>query len=75
MKLELQAGALRLSKGQLLKLVNSAGATICARDGTLWVTEEGRTRDVILERGACYRLAGSGTAVVEALREASLSLA
>jgi hypothetical protein len=73
MKLELQSGALRLARGQLLKVVDGAGATVCAREGSLWITEENRVRDVVLEPGGCYRLAGRGAAVIEALGEASFS--
>jgi hypothetical protein len=53
--------------------VDGVGATVCARDGALWITEENRVRDIVLEPGACYRLAAGGVAVIEALGEASVS--
>ncbi len=74
MRIELKAGALNLRKGQTLRVVDGAGSTICARSGSVWITEENATRDVVLDRGACYQLREEGVAVVEALGEASVSL-
>lgn len=75
MHIELKFGALRLARGQMLRVVDGTGTTVCAREGTLWVTEENRPRDVVLSCGSSYRLAGRGVAVIEALGEASVSLA
>lgn len=74
MRIELKSGALRLGRGQTLKVVDSAGSTICAQAGNLWITEENRSRDVVLGPGSCYQLLEDGVAVIEALGEASVSL-
>ena len=74
MRIELKSGALRLERGQTLKVVDAAGSTICARDGSVWITEENRVRDVVLGPGACYQLREAGVAVVEALGAASVTL-
>jgi hypothetical protein len=75
MKLELASAALRLARGQTLKLTDSAGSTICAREGTVWITEEDSRKDVVLEPGSCYRLGKPGLTIVQAFADASLSLA
>jgi Protein of unknown function (DUF2917) len=75
MKLELASAALRLARGQTLKLTDSAGSTICAREGTVWITEENSRKDVVLEPGSCYRLGKPGLTIVQAFADASLSLA
>jgi hypothetical protein len=75
MRIELTSGALRLQRGQTLKVVDGAGSTICARNGALWITEENRPRDIVVEPGSCYRLAARGVTVIEALGEASVSFA
>ena len=74
MKLELEAGQLRLEKRQTLRVVDGAGSTICAHSGSLWITEENRPRDVVLSPGGCYRLREPGVAIVEALGQASVTL-
>jgi len=74
MKLEIVAGALRLARGQTVKLTDGVGSTICAREGTVWITEENSRKDVVLEPGSCYRLAKPGTTLVQAFADASVSL-
>jgi hypothetical protein len=75
MRIELRTGALQLQRGQTLKVVDGAGSTICAGRAAVWITEENRPRDIVLEPGACYRLRERGIAVIEALGEASVSFA
>jgi hypothetical protein len=75
MKLELVAGALRLARGQTLKLRDGVGSTICAREGTVWITEENSRKDVVLEPGHCFRVDKPGLTLVQAFADASVSLA
>ena len=75
MRIELKAQALQLQRGQLLKVVDGAGSTVCAQHGRVWITEENRPRDIVLEPGACYRLRSRGVAVIEALGAASVCFA
>jgi len=68
-------GAVRLGQNQTLKVHDGAGSTVCAIQGAVWITEENAGRDVVLERGACYRLRERGLALINALGgEAALSL-
>jgi hypothetical protein len=75
MKLEIGSAALQLARGQTIKLRDSVGSTICAREGTVWITEENSRKDVVLEPGACFRLAKPGLTIVQAFADASVSLA
>ena len=75
MKLEIASGALRLARGQTLKLTDGVGSTICTREGTLWITEENSRKDVVLEPGFCFRIDKPGLTLVQAFADASLSLA
>ena len=75
MRIELRTGALQLQRGQTLKVVDGAGSTVCASNAAVWITEENRQRDIVLEPGSCYRLNARGVAVIEALGEASVSFA
>ena len=75
MKLELASGALRLARGQTLKVTDALGSTICCSEGSVWITEESMPRDVVLEAGGCYRLRRKGLALVHAFGDASVALA
>ena len=67
MRLELDAGAVRLGPNQTLRLRDSAGCKVCAVEGSVWITEENQPRDIVLEEGRCYRLRHHGLAIVNAL--------
>lgn len=73
MRIELRTGALKLQRGQTLKVLDGAGSTICASHAAVWITEENRPRDIVVEPGGCYELRARGVAVIEALGEASVS--
>ena len=76
MRIELDHGAVRLHPKQTLRLVDGAGATVCAVEGEVWITEENQARDIVLKAGACYRLRQRGLAIVNALGgPAAVSLA
>jgi len=75
MKLELASGALRLARGQTLKMQDAVGSTICAREGAVWITEENSRKDVVLEPGYCFRVNRPGLTLVQAFADASVSLA
>ena len=76
MRIELSEGAVRLNANQTIRVVDGAGTTVCAVEGSLWITEENQPKDIVLERGACYRLREKGTAILNALGgEAAVSFA
>ena len=75
MRIELQPGALRLARGQTLRVTDAQGSTICCNEGSVWITEENQPRDVVLEAGACYELRRPGLALVHAFGDASVALA
>lgn len=67
MRLELDKGAVRLSPHQTLRLRDSAGSTVCALEGSVWITEENQARDIVLAQGNCYRLRNPGLALINPL--------
>lgn len=60
-------GALRLAPDQTLRVLDGAGSTVRALEGAVWITEENLGRDVVLEKGASYRLREHGLALINAL--------
>ena len=76
MRLELKKGAVQLGPNQTLKVVDGAGATVTAVAGAVWITEENRPNDIVLEAGRSYRLRERGVALVNSLGgAAAVSLA
>jgi hypothetical protein len=76
MRIEMNQGAVRLAPNQTLKVRDAAGTTVCAVEGSIWITEENQPKDIVLERGACYTLRNRGRAIVNALgKAASVSFA
>lgn len=67
MRIELETGAVQLGPNQTLRVVDGAGSTVCAVEGSLWITEENQPRDIVLKPGACYRLRARGLALVNSL--------
>jgi len=67
MRIELKQGAVQLGQNQTLRVVDGAGSTVCAVEGSLWITEENQPRDIVLKPGACYRLRERGIALVNSL--------
>jgi hypothetical protein len=67
MKLELKTGAVQLGPNQTLKVVDGAGSTVTAVQGAVWITEENRPNDIVLESGKSYRLREQGVALVNSL--------
>lgn len=74
MRLEVEPGAIRLLPQQTLRVRDGMGATVCAREGTVWITEEDNPRDVVLKAGSCYRLRNRGLALVRGFGDAAITL-
>ena len=75
MRIELESGRLRLTRNQPLKVRDGAGSTVCATEGSVWITEENQPQDIVLEPGRCYRLREPGLAIVHPLGgEAAVTL-
>ena len=61
MKLELNKGNVKLGPNQTLKVVDGAGSTVTAVEGSVWITEENRPNDIVLSPGGKYTLRVSFT--------------
>ena len=76
MRLEMKQGAVKLAPNQTLRVVDGVGSTVCAVEGSVWITEENDARDIVLSAGGCYRLRHPGVALGNSLGgEAAVSLA
>lgn len=66
-ELETSAGVIGLNKRDVLSLAGHAGTRIESRRGSLWVTQDGDRRDVVLVCGEAHVLDREGPVLVQAL--------
>jgi hypothetical protein len=73
-ELDPRAASLRLKKHQHLHFRSLAGWTIHAAGGTLWITQDGDRRDVVLEPGETFRIDRETPVIIGALSDADVAL-
>ena len=74
MNIEFNQNGLCLKPNQVVKVLGGLGHSIVCDSGTVWVTQEGDPRDVILSAGALFRLDREGAALVQAFGPAAISI-
>ena len=75
MQLNLRSPELTLQAGQVLTLDDARGVRILSRTGTVWITQEGSPKDLIVGPGDAIVVARNGRTVVQALKTAWISIA
>jgi hypothetical protein len=60
---------------QLLKVRDGAGNAIVCHSGSVWVTQEGDPRDIIVSAGESFALDRKGPTLVQALEQSAVSFA
>lgn len=63
-----------LPDARLLRLPHARGQRIASLSGAVWITEEGRSEDIILRAGESVTLQSPGTALVMALGSADVEV-
>lgn len=67
-------GAIHLKKHQHLRMHDGCGWTVHAMAGTVWITQDGDIRDIVLETGESFVLDSGRPAILSPLNEAQISL-
>ncbi len=67
-------GNIRLERGGLLRLEDARGTLVRVREGAIWLTQEGDSRDRYLAPGAEFRLDRDGVALAQALSRSTIAL-
>lgn len=65
---------IRLFPRQLIRVRNGVGKGVVVLVGSVWVTQEGDQRDVVLRAGESFHFDRTGTAIVEALHTSAVLL-
>lgn len=60
-----------IQPGNSIRIQDGAGTQVCALEGTVWITQEGDQRDVVLGPGDRFTLDRAGLALLVALEEAA----
>ena len=63
-----------LATGEILRLRDSKGCTVRVDAGHVWVTEEGKLRDTVLEPGAHYAIERQGLTLLNAFGDARVTV-
>jgi hypothetical protein len=63
-----------LQRGRVVHVREGRGTTVTAWTGVVWITEQDSRRDVILTPGQSFTLERPGLALVQAFRDASISV-
>lgn len=75
MKIEFSASGIVLGPGELLNLERAAGARIGSRGGSVWITQDGDPRDIVLEAGEVFELDRDSPVIVQAIATAVVTVA
>ena len=75
MKFEVTAPGIVLRKNQVLALDDAQGARLYSEDGTVWVTQDGDIRDIVLQPGESVVLDRDTQTLVQAFTPARVRIA
>jgi len=74
MHTDLNLAAASLERGQLQRVQDARGSLVLCLSGSLWLTQEGDNRDVVLEAGDEARIDRDGLSILSALDDSSFVL-
>lgn len=63
-----------LARGELLNLDGVRGARIVSRCGTVWITQDGDLRDIVLQKGEAFELDRATPAIVQAFEPSTVCI-
>ena len=75
MKIEFSSSGVLLAKDQTLALPNAAGVRVASQSGTVWITQDGDLRDIVLTPGDSVVLERSTPTLVQAFEPALITIA
>ena len=74
MNIELNQDGLCLKRNQVVIVRGGIGRSIVCDSGTVWVTQDGDVRDIILRAGESFTIDRNGPALVQAFESGSISI-
>jgi DUF2917 family protein len=74
MELKANTARLELKAGEVVTLDDAVGASVQARLGSVWITEEGDVRDIVLGPGEQRVIARAGRTLIQAMQTSWISI-
>jgi hypothetical protein len=74
MELKLDSAVLELKAGEVVTLDDAIGASVQARLGSVWITEEGDVRDIVLGPGENRVIKRPGRTLIQAMQTSWISI-
>ncbi|MDB5841031.1 MAG: hypothetical protein JWQ23_2983 [Herminiimonas sp.] len=74
MELDPRGKPLRLKDGQVVRLRHAQGMTIKSVTGSLWITQNGDPRDIVLETGESFVVDRSGVVLLSPIVDAEVCI-
>ena len=74
MELNANTAVLELKPGQIVTLDDAPGASVMARCGSVWITEEGEANDIVLGAGEKRVIANNGRTLIQAMQVSWISI-
>lgn len=74
MTIKRDSSLVKLDHRRIVELADGTGASLTCVAGALWITQHGRSEDLVLTPGRSLVLDGRGTAVVQAISASAFRL-
>jgi len=74
MELKVDNAVLELKAGEVVTLDDAIGASVQARLGSVWITEEGDVRDIVLGPGENRVIKRAGRTLIQAMQTSWISI-
>lgn len=74
MNIEFNQDGLCLKRNQVVTVRGGIGRSIVCDSGTVWVTQDGDARDIILRAGESFTIDRNGPTLVQAFEPGSISI-
>ena len=65
---------MELERGKLVRIEDGRGMLVRVISGSVWITEEGDSRDRIVAAGKRFRIGSSGVTLISAIGRSTIAL-
>lgn len=74
MKFDLDQSTIQLTQGKLISLPDAEGSTVAVLWGSVWLTQDGDSRDYELNSGESFTIRGDGMIVISAFENSAVTI-